>query len=298
LNNNCGADFVITNKKPPTKLERNECYCSFDGDADRVVFYTKASDDSFVLLDGDKITCLFVHTLQTILAKTDSAGKFSIAAVQTAYANGASTDCLENKLKVNVICTSTGVKHLHRAAEQAADIGVYFEANGHGTVIYSERFIEEMIEKRSASHEYELLNLLISMTNLAIGDAMCDMLLVISCLNYLEWDVITWNNLYTEWPSRLAKANVADRFKIKVANADRTIVEPKNMQDELDSLVATVNNRISSSNGDGIAQVKARCFIRPSGTEDVVRIYIEGGCESDINEIYNGAQGLIDKYLR
>lgn len=32
-----------------------------------------------------------------------------------------------------VKCVPTGVKHLHREA-QKADIGIYFEANGHGTV--------------------------------------------------------------------------------------------------------------------------------------------------------------------
>jgi len=32
-----------------------------------------------------------------------------------------------------VVCVPTGVKHLHHAAMQF-DIGVYFEANGHGTV--------------------------------------------------------------------------------------------------------------------------------------------------------------------
>lgn len=30
-------------------------------------------------------------------------------------------------------CTKTGVKHLHHVA-QGFDVGVYFEANGHGTV--------------------------------------------------------------------------------------------------------------------------------------------------------------------
>lgn len=34
--------------------------------------------------------------------------------------------------KVPVKCVPTGVKHLHREA-QKADIGIYFEANGHGT---------------------------------------------------------------------------------------------------------------------------------------------------------------------
>lgn len=40
--------------------------------------------------------------------------------------------------KVPVVCVATGVKHLHKAALDY-DIGVYFEANGHGTVIFSEK---------------------------------------------------------------------------------------------------------------------------------------------------------------
>lgn len=36
----------------------------------------------------------------------------------------------------------TGVKHLHHAAEEF-DIGVYFEANGHGTVLFSREIIKE-----------------------------------------------------------------------------------------------------------------------------------------------------------
>ena len=49
--------------------------------------------------------------------------------------------CLHNVLSlfqnVPVACAKTGVKHLHHAALDF-DIGVYFEANGHGTVIFSE----------------------------------------------------------------------------------------------------------------------------------------------------------------
>lgn len=36
-------------------------------------------------------------------------------------------------IQVIVRCTKTGVKHLHHTAKEF-DIGVYFEANGHGTV--------------------------------------------------------------------------------------------------------------------------------------------------------------------
>lgn len=57
--------------------------------------------------------------------------------VQTAYANGASTDYIQGTLHVPVACTATGVKHLHHRAQEF-DIGVYFEANGHGTTVFSE----------------------------------------------------------------------------------------------------------------------------------------------------------------
>ena len=53
--------------------------------------------------------------------------------IQTAYANGSSTTYVRDTLNVAVACTKTGVKHLHHKALEF-DIGVYFEANGHGTV--------------------------------------------------------------------------------------------------------------------------------------------------------------------
>lgn len=37
---------------------------------------------------------------------------------------------------IPVVCVPTGVKHLHHKA-QDYDIGVYFEANGHGTVVFN-----------------------------------------------------------------------------------------------------------------------------------------------------------------
>lgn len=47
--------------------------------------------------------------------------------------------------KITVGCVSTGVKHLHHKALDY-DIGVYFEANGHGTVIFSKN-AKETIKK-------------------------------------------------------------------------------------------------------------------------------------------------------
>lgn len=40
-------------------------------------------------------------------------------------------------------CTETGVKYLQRKAQEF-DIGIFFEANGHGTVLYSDTAVEQV----------------------------------------------------------------------------------------------------------------------------------------------------------
>lgn len=73
----------------------------------------------------------------------------SIQVVQTAYANGSSTSYLHSK-GIPVVCVPTGVKHLHKKAEDF-DVGVYFEANGHGTVLFSDSAME-VINKRAGTY--------------------------------------------------------------------------------------------------------------------------------------------------
>ena len=77
------------------------------------------------------------------MEETHSPGRErKLGVVQTAYANGASTRFLKN-LGIEVSFTPTGVKYLHKKAAQY-DIGIYFEANGHGTVLFSDQFLEEL----------------------------------------------------------------------------------------------------------------------------------------------------------
>ena len=67
--------------------------------------------------------------------------------MQTAYANGASTQYIREQLRLETVVTPTGVKHLHAAAEHF-DIGIYFEANGHGTVLFRPELIQRLHEVR------------------------------------------------------------------------------------------------------------------------------------------------------
>ena len=68
-----------------------------------------------------------------------------VGMVQTAYANGAGTTFITDTLGLAVACTPTGVKHLHGAAEKF-DIGIYFEANGHGTVLFQRKLLQQLQE--------------------------------------------------------------------------------------------------------------------------------------------------------
>ena len=110
-------------------------YCSIDGDADRLIYFFIDKDQHFHLLDGDRFSVLFTLFIAKKLQEANLFHQVKIGVIQTAYANGSSTDYIVNTMAVPVECVPTGVKHLHHKALDY-DIGIYFEANGHGTVGY------------------------------------------------------------------------------------------------------------------------------------------------------------------
>lgn len=50
-------------------MKPNERCCSFDGDADRIVYYYKDETGHFHLIDGDKIATLISIFLKELLGK-------------------------------------------------------------------------------------------------------------------------------------------------------------------------------------------------------------------------------------
>ncbi|CAO3690019.1 hypothetical protein G6F70_003402 [Rhizopus microsporus] len=286
LNKNCGADFVKTQQRAPggiTIAAGDRC-CSFDGDADRIVFYYVASDGTFKLLDGDKIAGLAAHFISNLLneAGIDS---IKVGVVQTAYANGSSTNYLTKVLKVPVSCVSTGVKHLHHEAEKY-DIGVYFEANGHGTVLFSPDALSTIntaeAESPAQNQAITQLRALTELINQTVGDAISDMLLVEAILTNLQWSLEEWDQAYTDLPNRLVKVVVSDRHIFKTTNAERQLVEPAGLQAEIDALVAKYAN--------------GRSFVRASGTEDAVRVYAEAATRAETDDLaFKVAQLVYDR---
>ncbi|XP_077018460.1 phosphoacetylglucosamine mutase isoform X2 [Tamandua tetradactyla] len=275
LNHLCGADFVKSHQTPPQGMEMkcNERCCSFDGDADRIVYYYYDADGHFHLIDGDKIATLISSFLKELLLEIGE--NLNIGVVQTAYANGSSTRYLEEIIKVPVYCTKTGVKHLHHKAQEF-DIGVYFEANGHGTVLFSKaaemkikQLANELEDKKMKTAK--LLENIIDLFNQAAGDAISDMLVIEAILTLKGWTVQQWDAVYTDLPNKQLKVKVSDRQVISTTDAERQAVTPPGLQEAINDLVKKY--RLS------------RAFVRPSGTEDVVRVYAEADSQGNADKL-------------
>ncbi|EEB19074.1 Phosphoacetylglucosamine mutase, putative [Pediculus humanus corporis] len=277
LNDKCGADYIKVHKKAPegVPVEINARCLAFDGDADRLVYYYIDDSKVFHLLDGDKIATLLADYLIELIRKANV--DINLGLVQTAYANGSSTNYVKNTLKIPVACCPTGVKHLHHKALEY-DVGVYFEANGHGSVLFkktAEDKIRNKVNSSTSSQEEKTsasrLLALIELTNQTVGDALSDALLVETVLKAKGWNLQDWEKTYTDLPNRLLKVAVKDNTAIKTDYTEQVCLHPGELQNKINELVANVNN--------------GRSFIRPSGTEKVVRIYSEASTQLEADKL-------------
>ncbi|XVE50089.1 hypothetical protein DITRI_Ditri01bG0133200 [Diplodiscus trichospermus] len=304
LNDGVGADYVQKEKVVPRGFGSNDVglrCASLDGDADRLVYFSVPTNVSsnIDLVDGDKILSLFALFIKEQLSiltkkgneKSDNSFLPRLGVVQTAYANGASTDYLK-QLGLEVIFTPTGVKHLHEKAAQF-DIGIYFEANGHGTILFSESCLSwleatnnELALVSEASKQQKAALRLLSVSNLinqAVGDAFSCLLLVEVILQHMGWSIHIWNELYQDLPSRQLKVKVLDRTAVVTTNAETVVVSPPGIQEAIDAEIAKYP--------------RGRCFIRPSGTEDVIRVYAEASTQEDADSLANSVAKLVDQFL-
>lgn len=287
LNKDCGADYVKTQQKVPSGFDGKayDRWCSFDGDADRIVYYFNEESSIFRLLDGDRIATLAASFLRMLVHKCNLQEKIQIGVVQTAYANGASTKFIEESLGIKAEFTSTGVKHLHHAAARY-DIGVYFEANGHGTILFSDKALNNIWKQEPETpaqlENLEVLRAVTELINQTVGDAISDFLLVEAILAHREYGVKEWLTTYTDLPNKLAKQVVPKRddYKTVPGTAEQKLQSPEGLQEQIDAEVAKYR--------DG------RCFVRASGTEDAVRIYGEASSSYDVDHMVQTVADLIN----
>ena len=241
LNHNCGSDYLMTNKKLPDILNnKNNIYgCSLDGDADRSVFWMKNKNKLFIL-DGDHQLVLWCLFLKK--------KNINSVAVTTSYCNGAVMNLLK-KENIDIKITATGMKNLIEEADKHKNV-VYFENNGHGTM----NIEKEIILKNGETLLYNNL----------IGDGIYNVLTTFQILEDLDMNMEDWYNLYKKIPSFQFKIPSDKLPPLKMNNIGNRVIEPEHIQKKLDNISKEYQGRV---------------FLRPSGTEPVIRFY----CESEKN---------------
>lgn len=261
--------------------------CSFDGDADRLIYYwLDPETNSFSMLDGDRIASLAASFIVDLIRAADLQDSgIKVGVVQTAYANGASTTYITDHLQLPVVCTPTGVKHLHHAA-LSFDVGVYFEANGHGTVLFSRDALKTFQSKKPQSPaQKDALDTLIALSDLinqTVGDALSDMLLVEVILAHKGWTLRDWAMTYADLPNKLVRVEVKDKDVFQTTDAERKLSHPEGAQEAIDAEVKKYKN--------------ARAFARASGTENACRVYAEAATRSEANELAEKIAFVVQRY--
>ena len=118
--------------------------------------------------------------------------------------------------------------------------------------------------------------------NQTVGDAISDILFVEYALYSLNWTLFNWQQCYVDLPNRLMKLTVHDRTIFETVNADQKLLNPPGLQSKLDDII-----RLYPS---------GRAFVRPSGTEDVVRVYAEAEMQTQADDLASKICDLVYDY--
>ena len=170
-------------------------------------------------------------------------------------------------IHIDIICTPTGIKHLHHEAINY-DIGIYFETNGHGTILINNK---ELLNIKY----FEMIS---KLNNDVIGDAISGIFCTLYSLDYYSISYKDMYNFFNKNKFLLYKKKVNDKNNYITTKNQRRLIQPKNIQNKLDSIMD---------------KYKCFIFIRPSGTENVIRVYIEIFQDYDLNLIKSEFDDLL-----
>ena len=288
LNEDCGAEFVQKDVKYPLNFEKHglaggKC-ASFDGDADRLIYFYKSEiegqQETPIVVDGDKQFALILMYIKGLLEKLgiSDQSQLSHVFVQTAYVNSRATRFIKERGINNELCP-TGVKNAHPIVLKY-DIGANDEPNGHGTIVCKwDKVLQSLGDKKDTLEAKKIIGIL-QLSNMTVGDAIANLLLIESVLRDLDMSIQDFSQIYLDNPIRMYKAVVKDRTKFKVIWDESRLTEPAALQETIDTLVASVS--------------EGKAFVRPSGTEDILRLYAEASTVTEMEKLANAIMSEIE----
>ena len=120
------------------------------------------------------------------------------------------------------------------------------------------------------------------MFNPSIGDALSSLIATESALKVLDYSIEDVYLMYKELPALNTKVTVKDKNVFKTNDNETRLIEPESVQKIIDDVVKECKN--------------GRAFIRPSGTEDVVRVYAEADSIEEAKQITNKLVEALKSY--
>ncbi|TYI96254.1 hypothetical protein E1A91_D01G058400v1 [Gossypium mustelinum] len=267
FNGGVGADYVQKEKVVPRGIGSNDVglRCArLDGDADRLVYFSVSTNSSrkFDLVDGDKILslfALFIKEQPSILAKDG---------------NEKPNNNSQARLGVVQTAYANGA-----SANYLKQLGL--------EVIFTPTGVKHLHEKAAQNNELGLASegserqkaapRLLSvrkLINQAVGDALSCLLLVEAILQQKGCR----DHIYL-----FSLVKVVYRTAVATTNAETVAIRPPGIQEAIDA--------------ETVKYPKGRCFIRPSGTEDVIRVYAEASTQEAADSLASSVAKIVDRFL-
>ncbi|ANQ08115.1 N-acetyl glucosamine phosphate mutase [Plasmodium coatneyi] len=301
----CTPEQVDTTSSPPMRDTK------WDHHQDVKIF---SCANCVSILDGPKIICLFFKCITKIMSpiqvgkrsehlEEEEKKKINITIVHTAYVNSAFTHHMNEEkrranenidlfqhINVNIVCTKTGIKYLDQVAREST-IAILFEPNGHGTIYTNISQLNEwatLLEIQNDKYFLALKKFLLFF-NQTTGDAMVDFVAIELCLSFLHLSIHDWDGFYTPLPSlyiNLPCSKYMLRKIIAHPEHEKYLISPQSLQSQIDQIVQTVD------------AAHGRCFIRPSGTEPLIRIYAEARTVAQRDEILRLVRLSVLQYVQ
>ena len=152
---------------------------------------------------------------------------------------------------------------------------MYFEGNGHGTVIFKESFLgkidallsnkdfllnsdfikndEETLKNVKEYFEFvEFYFNACKLANPSVGDAICNFLIFELALTYLKLNYEDTLKIYTDLKSKTSKIAVKRKENVKTTEIEDKVTSPEGLQEKIDEVVRRNDGK--------------KAFLRPSGT--------------------------------
>lgn len=218
----------------------------------------------FFMFDGDRIFLFNVLFIGDFVWFVGFEEDLCIGVVQIVYVNGVSMVYIERYLQFFVVCMFIGVKYFYYVVCQF-DVGVYFEVNGYGMVVFFQDVICLFKEKEFQffvqKDVFDMLVVVVDLINQIVGDVIFDMFMVEVIFVYKGWILKDWVMIYIDLFNCFKCVVVVDKDIFKMIDVECCFSYFKGVQDSIDECVKKYIN--------------VCVFVCVSGMENVCCVYVE-----------------------